>query len=58
LTPDDSSVLVTFADVPEAITFGADEVPRLLGSATRLQQYLGQFSPIPMEQTLRWMLET
>ena len=25
LTPDDGKVLVTFADVPEAITFGADE---------------------------------
>ncbi len=25
LTPDDGTVLVTFADVPEAITFGADE---------------------------------
>jgi nucleoside-diphosphate-sugar epimerase len=36
----------------------ANEVPRLLGSAARLQQYLGPFSPIPMEQTLRWMLET
>jgi nucleoside-diphosphate-sugar epimerase len=36
----------------------ANEVPRLLGSAARMQQYLGPFSPIPMEQTLRWMLET
>ncbi|MBU2836585.1 NAD-dependent epimerase/dehydratase family protein [Acidithiobacillus thiooxidans] len=35
----------------------ANEVPRLLGSAARLQQYLGPFSTIPMEQTLRWMLE-
>jgi antitoxin HicB len=25
LTPDDGTVLVTFVDVPEAITFGADE---------------------------------
>ncbi len=24
LTPNDSTVLVTFADIPEAITFGAD----------------------------------
>ena len=24
LTPDDGTVLVTFPDVPEAITFGAD----------------------------------
>ena len=25
LTPDDGTVLVTFPDVPESITFGADE---------------------------------
>ncbi|WP_081577160.1 GDP-mannose 4,6-dehydratase, partial [Acidithiobacillus thiooxidans] len=36
----------------------ANEVPRLLGSAARLQQHLGPFSPIPIKQTLRWMLES
>ena len=42
LTPDDGTVLVTFADVPEAITFGVDEDEALLhaveaGSAERAQ---------------------
>ena len=30
LTPDDDAVLVTFADVPEAITFGVDEQEALM----------------------------
>ena len=35
----------------------ANEVPRLLGSSARLQQYLGPLSQIPLRETLRWMLE-
>ena len=34
----------------------ANEVPRLLGSGRKLQQYTGLTPQIPMEQTLRWML--
>ncbi|WP_414041651.1 GDP-mannose 4,6-dehydratase [Acidithiobacillus sp. M4-SHS-6] len=34
----------------------ANEVPRLSGSAARLQAHLGPLTHIPMEQTLGWML--
>lgn len=37
LTPDDGTVLVTFADVPEAITFGADEDEALLNAVDALE---------------------
>jgi len=37
LTPDDGTVLVTFADVPEAITFGADEAEALLKAIDALE---------------------
>ncbi len=37
LTPDDSTVLVTFADVPEAITFGMDEDEALLNAIDALE---------------------
>lgn len=37
LTPDDDTVLVTFADVPEAITFGADEDEALLNAVDALE---------------------
>ena len=37
LTPDDGSVLVTFVDVPEAITFGADEDEALLQAVDALE---------------------
>ena len=37
LTPDDGSVLVTFVDVPEAITFGADEDEALLHAIDALE---------------------
>lgn len=37
LTPDDGSVLVTFADVPEAITFGADEREALVNAVDALE---------------------
>ena len=37
LTPDDGTVLVTFADVPEAITFGMDEDEALLNAIDALE---------------------
>jgi antitoxin HicB len=37
LTPDDGTVLVTFPDVPEAITFGADEDEALLNAVDALE---------------------
>jgi antitoxin HicB len=51
LTPDDSTVLVTFADVPEAITFGADEGEALLHAIdaleTGLSFYVDARKPLP-----------
>ena len=40
LTPDDGTVLVTFADVPEAITFGADEQEALMQAVDALESGL------------------
>ncbi len=40
LTPDDGTVLVTFADVPEAITFGADEDEAMLQAIDALESAL------------------
>lgn len=40
LTPDGDSVLVTFADVPEAISFGADEDEALLNAVDALETAL------------------
>jgi len=37
LTPDGDTLLVTFADVPEAITFGADEDEALLQAVDTLE---------------------
>ena len=37
LTPDDGTVLVTFFDVPEAITFGADQDEALLNAIDALE---------------------
>jgi len=37
LTPDDGTVMVTFADVPEAITFGADEDEAMLNAVDALE---------------------
>ena len=39
LTPDDGTVLVTFADVPEAITFGTDEGEALLNAVDALEAF-------------------
>lgn len=51
LTPDDCTVLVTFADVPEAITFGADEDEALLNAIdaleTGLSFYIEARQPLP-----------
>jgi antitoxin HicB len=52
LTPDDGSVLVTFADVPEAITFGADADEALLYAVDALESalafYVGDRKPLPL----------
>lgn len=51
LTPDDGTVLVTFADVPEAITFGADEGEALRNAVdaleTGLSFYVDARKPLP-----------
>ena len=52
LTPDDGTVLVTFVDVPEAITFGADEDEALLQAVdaleTALSVYVDARKPLPV----------
>ena len=52
LTPDDGTVLVTFADVPEAITFGADEQEALLQAVDALESglsfYVDARQPLPV----------
>ena len=40
LPPDDGTILVTFADVPEAITFGADEQEALMQAVDALESGL------------------
>ena len=40
LTPDEGTVIVTFADVPEAITFGMDEDEALLQAVDALESAL------------------
>ncbi|WP_348696850.1 type II toxin-antitoxin system HicB family antitoxin [Duganella fentianensis] len=51
LTPDDGSVLVTFADVPEAITFGINEKHALSKAVdaleTALSFYVDAGKPLP-----------
>jgi len=51
LTPDDGTVLVTFTDVPEAITFGADEDEALLQAVDALESalsfYVDARKPLP-----------
>lgn len=52
LTPDDDgTVLVTFVDVPEAITFGADEDEALLQAVDALESALSMYvadrQPLP-----------
>ena len=52
LTPDDGTVLVSFADVPEAITFGADEQEALMQAIdaleTGLSFYVDARQPLPV----------
>jgi antitoxin HicB len=52
LTPDGSTVLVTFADVPEAITFGMDEDEALLQAVDALESglsfYVDARQPLPV----------
>ena len=52
LTPDEGSVLVTFADVPEAITFGADEEEALLQAVDALESAMSMYvqtrKPLPV----------
>ena len=52
LTPDDGTVLVTFPDVPEAITFGADTDEALMQAVdaleTALSFYIDQRQPLPV----------
>ena len=52
LTPDDGALLVTFPDVPEAITFGADEGEALLHAVdaleTALSFYVDARAPLPV----------
>ncbi len=51
LTQDGDTILVTFADVPEAITFGADEGEALLNAVdaleTGLSFYVDARKPLP-----------
>ena len=51
LTRDDGTVLVTFVDVPEAITFGADESEAMLNAVdaleTGLSFYVDARKPLP-----------
>lgn len=63
LTPDGDTVLVTFPDVPEAITFGADEAEALLQARDALETALSMYvddrrdlpvpSPTEGRQTVR-----
>lgn len=52
LTPDDGTVLATFPDVPEAITFGMDEDEALLQAVdaleTALSFYIDARKPLPV----------
>ncbi len=52
LTPDDGTVLVTFVDVPEAITFGLDEEEALLQAVDALESalalYVRERQPLPV----------
>jgi antitoxin HicB len=57
LTPDGDTVLVTFADVPEAITFGADEDEALLQAVDALEAALSFYvearKPLPLPSTAK-----
>jgi antitoxin HicB len=52
LTPDDATVLVTFPDIPEAITFGSDEREALRHAVEALETallcYIDGRAPLPV----------
>ncbi len=52
LTPDDGTILVTFPDVPEAITFGADTDEALMYAIDALESalsfYVDDRKPLPI----------
>ena len=52
LTPDDGTMLVTFPDVPEAITFGADTDEALMYAVDALESalsfYVDDRKPLPV----------
>ena len=52
LTPDDGTILVTFPDVPEAITFGADTDEALMYAVDALESalsfYVDDRKPLPV----------
>ena len=57
LTPDGDTVLVSFIDVPEALTFGADEVEALQQAVaaleTALSFYVDARQPLPVASQAR-----
>ena len=57
LTPDGDTLLVTFTDVPEAITFGADEGEALLQAVDALESalsvYVAERAPLPVPSTAK-----
>ena len=57
LTPDGDTVLVSFIDVPEAITFGADEDEALLQAVDALESALSFYvearKPLPVASKAR-----
>jgi len=57
LTPDDGTVLVTFPDVPEAITFGVDEDEALMQAVdaleTGLSFYIDARKPLPVPSKVK-----
>jgi predicted RNase H-like HicB family nuclease len=57
LTPDDGSVLVTFPDVSEAITFGINEEDALIKAVDALKQVIVLSMPANhyrCQSTSRW----
>lgn len=56
LTPDDGTILVTFPDIPEAITFGADETEALRHAVdaleTALSFYVDDRKALPVPSVL------
>jgi antitoxin HicB len=56
LTPDDGAVLVTFPDVPEAITFGEDEADALRRAVDALESalsfYVDERKALPVPSVL------